>query len=168
MRLDAISLTQTWAKLRIAAHIGMMRRAQALEDRANGKITGPDYGSWIKDIESACAESVVAEWYDHNWDPSIGYDAGDVGPYEVRWTDDHNNRLILHDRDKDYKPYILVTGLAPTYYMQGWLFGCEGKRQENVDDPVGGRAAYFVSQRKLHSMAQLPTYRKVNGVYVEG
>jgi hypothetical protein len=168
MRLDAIQSTQTWEKLRIAAFIGMMRRTHALQNRAEGKIAGPDHGSWIKDIEGACAESVVAEWANVNWHSAYGgADIGDVGPYEVRWTDDHNNRLILHDNDKRHKPYILVTGLAPTYFMQGWLFAYEGIQPENWSDPVGGRAAYFVSQRKLHSMATLPTYYKVKGVYVE-
>ncbi len=79
----------------------------------------------------------------------------DAGKYEVRGTKYKNGRLILHPTDKDNAIYILVVGQVPTFNLVGWIAGKNGKQDKFLDDPVGGRLAYFVPQEELSPVEEL-------------
>jgi hypothetical protein len=63
----------------------------------------------------------------------------------------------LHDDDKDDRVYILVTGIGPTWRIQGFMTGSRGKKREWFHDrppPIGkstGHPAYWVPQSALNT-----------------
>ena len=70
--------------------------------------------------------------------------------------DSKNKRLILHDDDKDNRPYILVYADAPDFYIKGWMMGADGKEKKYWSDPQGtNRHAYFVPDEDLISINEL-------------
>lgn len=91
--------------------------------------------------------------------PRLDY-AGDVGGYQVRWTEHPTGHLLLYDRDADHKVYVLVTGGPLSFRIPGWIVARDGKREEFRD--IGVRlglrdGAYAVPQTlPLHPMEELP------------
>lgn len=154
-----ITIALTLPEIYVGAFVGIMRQITNIRDRrtnANGLQDGND---WQYHIEGALAEKAVAKHLDVYWSGSIGnLSFSDVSDkYEVRSGAKHTYSLIIHPKDKDDKPFILVTGLNGTYQIHGWMYGAEGKLQEYWSDPVGGRPAFFVPSEKLHSMDTLPS-----------
>lgn len=121
-----------------------------------------DGGGWFWDINGACGEKVVAKWLGVPWDGCFGsLRANDAGLLEVRTTTNHDYPLRLHDVDKDDCIYVLVTGVGPTWRIQGFMLGVKGKRQEWFSDRpppkrvATGRPAYWVEQRFLNNRLDL-------------
>jgi len=112
---------------------------------------------WGEHIEGAGGEFSVAKYFGLFYNGSLGdFHAADVGRLQVRTTPLPTNRLTLHPDDKDNHPYILVTGLMPTYTLSGWLYGREGKKAEYWQDPSGkNRPAFYVPNTALHPIYEL-------------
>jgi hypothetical protein len=116
---------------------------------------------WTVHIEGACGEFVVARELGKFWAGALGnLRADDVGRLQVRTSESHTDRLMLHDEDPDDRAFVLVTGIAPRFRIHGWILAREGKRPEWWDDPYGEkygkeRPAYFVPQSELHSIHDL-------------
>jgi hypothetical protein len=110
-------------------------------------------------INGASGEKCVANWLGIPWDGTVGIvTASDVGVLEVRTTPGHNYPLRLHPEgvDKGDRIYVLVTGIGPTWRIQGYMLCKEGRREEWWSDrppPVRkktGRPAFWVPQEYIN------------------
>lgn len=122
----------------------------------------PTYGQsteptkvWLQVIEGCYYEAAVCKFqgipYKHRL---FGID---TGKYEVRGTKYPYGKLILHPKDRGDLVFILVTGVCPKFLLRGWIYGHEGQLEKYWADPSGkNRFAYFVPQKMLHDMAELP------------
>ena len=151
---ETIPLDLTRAEMLAAGLVGLMRQMVNHKHDAYGAEFGNPWGSHVL---GAIGELAVAKWLNMYWHPHVGrYDADDVGPFQIRTSSRVAGDLILHPRDADAKPFILVTGVGPRFYICGWCLAAEGKLREYWRDPAGGRPAFFVPARVLHDPRTLP------------
>lgn len=129
------------------------------QKRINWGKRRPRYGGdndpkW--EIEGAHGEALVAQHTGIPWDGAIGnFDALDVGPYQVRATQNPDGRLLLHDEDKPAR-YVLVQLIGcEAGILKGWMYLKDGLRKEWWADPTGKRPAYFVPTARLQPMETL-------------
>jgi len=152
---DIIKITLTEFEMELAALVGTRRQIQNIFGGRKDAY-GADYeDGWTSHIEGAAGEIAVAKWGDKFWNGNIGdLKADDVGSWQVRTTTWQNGCLILHpDKDADDKVFFLATGLAPTFFLRGWLRARDGKKEEYWSDPQRrNRWAFFVPQSKLRPM----------------
>jgi len=84
----------------------------------------------------------------------------DVDPYEVRATEYHSGRLVLHPGDRDHSPFVLArVHELPDVLLMGWIMGNRGKRKEwwgecQPEKPKD-RPAFWVPNGELWNMADL-------------
>lgn len=143
-------ITLTDSELKLAATVAIERNIENIfEGRKHAHGFGGSNG-WDNHIEGAAGEMAFAKFANKFWSGNIGnLDANDVGRVEVRTASDHNRRLIIHKRDPDDRAFVLVTGLAPTFRIRGWIWGEDAKQDRYWKDPAGGRPAYFVPHQEL-------------------
>lgn len=109
--------------------------------------------------ELAVSKALSLPW-DGKWLPIDVWDTwkvngNDVANLEVRSTKYATGRLILHDRDKDFSPFILViSSKKPVFRLAGWCYGFEGKKNDYWRDDVP-RPCYMVPQSQLRPMNEL-------------
>jgi hypothetical protein len=104
----------------------------------------------------AIAECAVAKHFGVAWDEgALG--AADVGAnIEVRTTHYPRGKLILHKDDKPNSPYVLVTGVAPTLTIQGWIMGRDGMTFKYWGDAFRtGRPCFAIPQIDLNPIESL-------------
>jgi hypothetical protein len=113
--------------------------------------------AWAINIYGTMGEACVAKWGGLWWSGSLGdYQADDVQKLQVRTVDHSKKRLILHDDDKDDRPYVLVYADPPDFYIKGWIMGADGKDKQYWSDPQGtNRHAYFLPDDVLHNINEL-------------
>ncbi len=140
------------SEMRIATQVGIERCFHVIQaNRANTHGETNDL-FWQRHIEGAMGEMAFAKFSNLYWNGTVGYvHLADVGPYEIRTTTHEDGRLILHHDDRNDARFILAVGVRGKYDLKGWIFGRDGKKDEFVDDPQGGRQAFFVPQNKLKS-----------------
>ena len=164
-----IEVELTEAEWEYAAMIGVRRQIQAITKGFRADALGcnsPRDGMQLN-IMGACGEMVVAKWLGIPWDGG-GDDIskrhhGDVGGLlEVRTTHSHDYPLRLNANDKPERIYMLVTGMGPTWQIQGFAKAAGVMRQEWFHDrppPVGrstGCPAFWVTQENLrHDLHKL-------------
>jgi hypothetical protein len=150
-------VTLVESELLHAATTGAIRRISAIRNGRQPVYGSPAGGLWDVDIEGCCGELAVAKWFGVYWNGNMEkLRADDAGNLQVRTTAAHSNRLILHPRDPDDRAFVLVTGVAPTYVLQGWIMGRDGKREEFWCDPSRqGRPAFFVPHSALSPVESL-------------
>lgn len=146
------------AEIYIGATVGVMRNLRA---RGNGYRDA--YGasprmSWQINIEGALGEMAVAKLLGLYWNRDGRLGGDDVGNLQVRTRSSHAYDLIVHPKDEDEAPFILVTGTGGDYKIRGWIYGKSAKKQKYWKDPAGGRPAYFVPQSDLYSMDSLRVF----------
>ena len=83
---------------------------------------------------------------------------------EVRSTPYLHGRLLICHADHDERPYILVTGRAPTYTVRGWMRGREARCEEYWWPNAPQRPCWAVPQSALLDIRTLGTV--INGVLV--
>jgi len=154
-----VQIKLTPSETRLAAEVGITRQLVNLFKKRSDAYGCPKGVGWQVHIEGCLGELVVAKHLDVYWSGNWEkLKADDVGHYQVRTADSHNKRLILHERDPDDKIFILVTGSAPDYLIQGWIYARDGKKPEFWSDPSRkGRPAFFVGRENLNSMETLPS-----------
>lgn len=146
-------------ELQKALEIANFRRTSAIK-----KGRRPGYGAPIAhqealdlDIMGAEGEAAVAKHFDIAWDGNgIKMKMPDVGPYDVRTVSKRHYNLLLNDRDNDDRAFILVWNDRPNYYLLGWLFARDGKKQEYWKTTTGIRKAYVYPQKLLNPMSTIP------------
>lgn len=144
---DVIDVDLCWTEVRVAAMVGVERNTRAMwqgSTHAYG-AKGHDKG-WQFNIVGTIGEYAVAKalgLYAPFSDSRADLYAGDLifpafdGPrgIQVRATTLDRGALLVHPRDPDDQPFVLVTGQPPRLTVRGWLFGFEAK------DPVHWREA---------------------------
>jgi hypothetical protein len=154
--------------LRYAESVALNRnQSQRDGQRADGKVLDDSLGI---DIQGAEAELAVAKAFKLPWDGSFldldrWFDwrekGHDVSGLEVRSTHHKKGCLILHPKDRDDAPFILVlTHERPIFTLVGWNFGRAGKLPEYWRDVGYGRPCYYLPQDKLLSMGTLQQQMK--------
>lgn len=77
----------------------------------------------------------------------------DLGEYtQVKGRTRHDYELLVRPDDDPQHLFICVTGIAPTLYVRGWLWGHEAMQLEYRQTHGGRPPAYFVPHKKLHPM----------------
>lgn len=143
-------VTLTWPEMRLAAAVGIERAIQGME-----KKFSPRYGcgleeNWRLNIEGAAGEMALAKFLSRFWSGNLGdLKADDVGQLQVRTSRRPNADLRLHPDDNDDKAFILLTGVAPSFIVRGWLWAREGKLDKYWRDGAQGRPAFWVPQSDL-------------------
>tara|TARA_R110000787_G_scaffold123223_1_gene234169 strand:- start:699 stop:1181 length:483 start_codon:yes stop_codon:yes gene_type:complete len=140
---------------------GIMRRVSAL-NKSRGAQHGitPDR-EWQADIEGLAGEYVLAKHLGKFWQPVVGRldtDEGDVHGLQVRTTAWKNGCLIVNKKDPDDDPFVLVTGdnsVGFNWYIRGWMYGRDAKKDEWWKAKQKDRYAYFVEQKHLRPMHEL-------------
>ena len=148
----------------MAAMIGISRNVKGTGKAGRYGVDQVRNG-WQIHCDGACGEAAVAKAFGLYWDGSIGdFGATDVGEYQVRTNPNEWGDLILHERDNDADPYILVLSHgSPDFNLRGWIYGSEGKLSEYWRDGSPGRPAFFVPQDKLRPIEELITGRATPG-----
>lgn len=127
-------------------------------------------------IQGAIGELVVSKYVGLPWDGKFKNNeewlswrktGHDVSGLEVRFTTHRNGRLIIHEKDKNRSIYILVNEIGPMqYFIAGWIFGFEGKKDSYWEDVGYGRPCYYVPRDKLrtiYTLKQQNTIGEQNG-----
>jgi hypothetical protein len=151
-------VTLNSSELLQAATIGIMRRVSAIARQRKEPFGTPNAELWGNDIESCCAELVVAKVtgsYWHAFTAAPHTLEGDVGRRQVRSTQRVNGGLIVHDDDKDDAAFILVVGVAPSYNVMGWMLGRDAKVARWWNETRLPRPAFLVPAGELHDIASL-------------
>lgn len=144
-----------------AAITAVRRRLIALDGRRLQPYGQPLSDEWGLDIESCGAEKLVAKTLNVYWhaiysNERLSKIPGDVGTYQVRHTHRLDGSLILHERDKDDVPFILVVGAYPNYLIKGWILGKDGKHPRHWRASGVRHPAFFVPPSSLNNLDSLP------------
>ena len=99
------------------------------------------------------AEQAVAKHVGLYWGNHVNrFGSGDVADMEVRWSP----RKDLKVKDGDNGVVISVTGLPPTFIINGWIMASDAKRPEwKRDFNNWCKPAYFVPLENLNPMETL-------------
>lgn len=153
-----ITIELSKAEIFCVAMHGVMRHCQA-ERFAKGEPYGRPTYVWDVAIESCGSEFAVARYTGLFWHSLSKYPhslPGDVGHLQVRHTQHEDGHMIVHDRDKDHDPFILVTGSIPKLTLRGWLYGKDCKKPEYYRTEGVRHPAYFVPQSELKPLETWP------------
>lgn len=153
----------TEEEINLAYEIAQKRnQSQRKSNRRDGNVLAD---SLEIDKQGAAAEMAVAKALGRAWDGKF-FEIGewykwrevgnDVSGLEIRSTKHKNGRLILHPRDKDYAPFILVVQNKDDFELVGWLYAFEGKKQEYWKDVGYGRPCYYAPQEILRDITTIP------------
>jgi hypothetical protein len=156
---EDVNVDLTWRELRHAALAGIDRRLHDLYKKCKDRNGAPsrDLG-WQLDIEGCIGEIVLAKGFGLYWPGAAPQSPlGDVGPYQVRYTQHLDGCLIVYRDNSDDAAYILVVGHGQHYRIVGWIRGGDAK-QERWWNPKAHGPGYFVPQSALHPLSELPGY----------
>lgn len=137
-------------ELAAGAQTGVRRQIEALFMGLPDKHGFEGLG-WDVHVEGALGELAFAKAFGRypGFTVNTYRDGGDVGPYEVRTRSKHHYDLLIRPNDKDGSYYVLVTGVAPTYRIHGYVLGGDAKRPEWLHGYGGRPEAYFVPKESL-------------------
>jgi hypothetical protein len=92
------------------------------------------------------------------WEPNIGgtdSDTGDVAGYQVRANmPSTEDRLLVRPSDPPADCMILVTGCAPCFTIEGWIYVKDAP--ELATKRYEDSGAFYVPASKLHPWAERP------------
>jgi hypothetical protein len=129
--MSGVRIALSWSEVVVAAFSGLQRHVECLQQgRTPMYGLGRDEQTWDHNINGAITEAAYAKAFDHYPKRDAAPDTeGDLrNGTEIRGTMHADGCLILHDRDHDDRPYVLVTGRPPEFIVRGWLYGREGKQ----------------------------------------
>ena len=139
-----------------ARHVGeaRQREAEAVGRRDRYGFEGLD--PIDNHIHGAASEMLVAKALRRTWLPVVEDPKtlpSDVGSnIQVRHTRHPTGRLILHPADQDDQRFVLVRPRYPEHVIVGWILGRDGKKEKWWEEPIPGRAAFFVPNKELHQL----------------
>lgn len=124
---------------------------------------------WQHWIDGAIAEKIVQTYLlsqgaNLKWPKDLADIAsGDIGPYEVRHSRLHTNRLLVKEPHLDnYNvPYIFVTGTGTCQVIRGWIFGYDAMKPNYWWTPENRDGwSFFCPQDALQDISTLPPVGK--------
>lgn len=126
-----------------------------------GPVTGPR--ALAIGIMGARGEGAAYHWLGlrldqwHRFSEIVVHGQPDLLDFiDVKTVERAGLRMIVQPDAPGDLAYLLVNAARhPVYEIQGWLWGWQAKIKRYWDDPVGGRAAYFVPVRDLYPPAHL-------------
>jgi len=151
---QTVEIILTPDEMLAAGEVGGRRNAEA---KAAGlpDVHGYSGNGLEVHVLGAQAELAAAKFLGVDWEATINtFKAPDVLDYQVRGRKLHGYDLIVRLNDSDRAPFILVVGTGP-FYVVGWLYGHEAKREEWLATHGGREKAYFVPKSALHDPRQL-------------
>lgn len=157
----AATVTLTWAEMYFASMVAVRAHLACLQrGAANSYNAPPEAVNWDSQMVSRQGEMAVAKYLNLFWSGMSDFigavDVGGENGAEVRTRRKFWYELIVHHRDQDTRPHVLVTTEAPPVFrLMGWCYGHQGKREQFWNDPAGNRPAFFVPQAELRPMAEL-------------
>jgi hypothetical protein len=138
----------------VAIHRGL--EAIRLNRKNNHGLIG---NGWTENIEGYCAEIAVSRALGlyYSAGDGKGFKGADVSEkIQVRWASRDNYRLIIRPADSSDYFYVLVTGFAPTYTIQGFMHGSDAKRDVYWQNPGNDRPdAWWIPQASLQGFDQI-------------
>ena len=154
--------TLTEREMEYAASVARKRHScHRNADRKDMKVVqdGKAIDALGAQAEFALALALRAEWdgaYHELSDWWDWRDSGhDIGQLEVRSTKHTSGRLILHDKDPDDSPFVLVVAEPPSFCFVGWCYARDGKLKDNWIDVGYGRPCYYVPREDLRPIWEL-------------
>jgi hypothetical protein len=123
---------------------GICRRITHLFGRVKNKNVHPSKDNWDNDIESAAAECAGAKWLHAYWGGPVNnfkecdMDGRKIQVRGTKYIDGHLTLRTWDDENKD-KPFLLVVGTAPTFWLAGWMYGHEAMKDEYWTSDYGGQ-----------------------------
>lgn len=156
MRHVIITLEQV--HLDFADELGRTRQARVERHKMRGSNGAPDWGpkALERHIFGARGECAAFLWLRPiKWRDRAGLpDFDDF--IDVKTVHRTGWRVIVGRDSPDEWAYLLISAEHhPRYIIEGWIWGREAKQDRFWDDPVGGRAAFFVPNRELRDPAEL-------------
>jgi len=147
-----IEMRLTWAEIGAASLLCQLKGLTQVRRRYEGSYE--DKAVEGKAIEYYERKSAIAEYASclhYNKCPTLfrtdlPEGLPDMRPdVNVRWAEKRWHRLRVDKKDKPDMKYLLVTGVEPTFYIMGWLYGHEAKQEKYWETPPKvKKAAYFV------------------------
>jgi hypothetical protein len=156
-----IEVSLSWFEVEMAAFVGVRRRIEAAfrQERRDLQAAPNEIepsSNWQTHVEGAIGEYAVAKALHRHWSGSINtyHVGGDVGMVQVRTRSRHGYELIVRPRDRDNDYFVLVTGLAPKFRIQGWIRGADAKQASWLRDYGEHGEAFFVPAAALRPFAR--------------
>ncbi len=155
--------------------VARAERVGSRRQEYNEGIAKPDAYGFTGDgrrahVQGATAELAVSLALGESWvEFSEEYEglAADVGAdLQVRSTLHERGNLLLHPRDKDEQPFVLVRlHKAPEVEICGWVLGRHGKHEQywRDDGPFESRPCFLYPSRHLKGMGSLAEQRGYKG-----
>lgn len=115
--------------------------------------------SFLINIEGVPAEIAAAKALNMYFPASVNtFSAPDIGDkYQVRYSMNHNYKLLIRPKDNPDEVFIFVTGVAPVLWVRGWIWGHEAKANMKYQDAPNGRPpAWFIPASELKSIEDIP------------
>jgi len=157
-RADRVRVVLTPAECALAESVGRLRHEDA---KRNGRqaahgLDVDDATALRLDIRGAFGELVIAKHFGVFWNGTIGESGDDVRRLHVRMTTRDDGCCVVRPKDPNDRVFVLVVGTKPEFYICGWIWGLDAKR-DNWLTPTNGRPpAYFVPQVCLAPLVMLP------------
>lgn len=141
-----LEMTLSGSELMLCAQAGAMRYIENMKRGYQNKYNIPaDAPLWQWHIEGCIGEYVMSRHLNILWKGKGETGTSDLANGdEVRMSESHANRLIIHKSDSDDARFWFVTGKNGVYRIHGYIFGYEAKQTNYWTDPIGGRPAFFV------------------------
>lgn len=151
----------TLAEALHAATVGTLRHYESVS-AGHKHIAGFDAekkNSFSLNVEGVFAEIAAAKALGMYFPASVNtFNAPDIGDkYQVRYSMNHDYKLLIRPKDKPDEVFIFVTGVAPTFWIRGWILGFEAKEYNEYQyAPAGRPPAWFIPVSKLQPIENIP------------
>lgn len=157
-----VKVDLSWYELELAVNVGSRRQMESIRKNLQDAHGYNGEDGWTKHIEGACGEMVVAKLLGMYWDGSVNtFKRPDVGTIQVRTRSKSTYDLIVRPNDEDDSIFVLVTGVAPSFEVVGFIRGGDAK-QEAWSESYGDRpSAFFVPQESLMPIENLVKQREL-------
>lgn len=144
------------SEMLVASSVGCMRHIAAVKAGRHDKH-GAASGGWQIHIEGALGELAVAKCLGRFWSGAINtFKDADIGTrIQVRTRSRHDYDLIVREDDGDSDLFVLVTGVAPSYRVKGWLSGKEAKNPAWLASHGNREPAFFVPASALRPIESI-------------
>ena len=144
----------------LAVNEGGKRRLRRLYGQASGDIFARA-NHFDRDIEATAAEIALARYLNLYWLPSAGpqpASIGDVGEWEVRWTEHADGHLTVRQNTPPDRKCALVVGRIPEFRIVGWMLAADAQQdryRKDFENAKGRLAGYWVPQSDLQSFERV-------------